>query len=111
MIGQRIKQLRAERGISLSELAHRAGVAKSYLSAIERLIQINPSIQVIEKIAAVLEVPVQTLLLSSQSKEDQVETDPEWIVLAKEAMESGISKEQFREFLHYQQWRSRHLDE
>ncbi len=110
MIGQRIKQLREERGISLSELAHQAGVAKSYLSAIERLIQINPSIQVIEKIAAVLEVPVQTLILSSEQNDDALQADPEWIALAKEAMESGISKEQFREFLQYQQWRSRHQD-
>ncbi|WP_290590695.1 anti-repressor SinI family protein [Alicyclobacillus sp.] len=31
--------------------------------------------------------------------------DPEWLELAKEAMASGISKEEFREFLEYQKWR------
>lgn len=44
MIGKRVKQLRTERGLSLTELAEKAGVAKSYLSTIERDIQSNPSI-------------------------------------------------------------------
>ncbi|MCY9128792.1 transcriptional regulator SinR, partial [Bacillus spizizenii] len=48
MIGQRIKQYRKEKGYSLSELAEKAGVAKSYLSSIERNLQTNPSIQLLE---------------------------------------------------------------
>nr|WP_308113469.1 helix-turn-helix transcriptional regulator [Alicyclobacillus tolerans] len=62
MIGQRIRELRKEKHMSLSELAKRADVAKSYLSTIERQIQGNPSIQVVTRIADVLEVPVQTLV-------------------------------------------------
>lgn len=49
LIGQRIKQYRKEKGYSLSELAEKAGVAKSYLSSIERNLQTNPSIQFLEK--------------------------------------------------------------
>lgn len=48
--------------MSLSALAKKADVAKSYLSAIERDIQVNPSIQVIERISLVLEVPIHVLL-------------------------------------------------
>lgn len=62
MIGRRIHEIRLQKHLSMSALARRAGVAKSYLSAIERDIQVNPSIQIIERISAVLEVPVQALL-------------------------------------------------
>src|ERR1700730_4613662 len=62
MIGKRVQQLRKEKGMSLTELAERAGVAKSYISSLERDIQKNPSIQFLEKIAGVLKVPVDRLI-------------------------------------------------
>ena len=49
MIGERIKRLRLQKGISLTELAEKAGVAKSYISSIERNLQKNPSIQFLER--------------------------------------------------------------
>lgn len=69
MIGNRIQALRLEQNISLSELARKARVAKSYLSAIERHIQFNPSIQIVARVAEVLNVPVETLLQSSPMNE------------------------------------------
>jgi XRE family transcriptional regulator, master regulator for biofilm formation len=102
MIGERIKKLRVEKRMSLSELADQAGVAKSYLSAIERNLQSNPSIQVLEKIASVLSVPVEHLILEQINKED---LDSDWMNLVKEAMNSGVSKEQFRDFLEFNKWR------
>ncbi|WP_066175953.1 helix-turn-helix domain-containing protein [Bacillus marinisedimentorum] len=106
MIGERVKRYRKERGLSLTELADRAGVAKSYLSSIERNIQSNPSIQFLEKISSVLGINVETLLLDEANKEDAEENlDPEWAQLVQEAMESGVSKEQFREFLEFNKWR------
>ncbi len=42
MIGERIKRLRLQKGISLTELAEKAGVAKSYISSIERNLQKKP---------------------------------------------------------------------
>ncbi|GMA61182.1 helix-turn-helix domain-containing protein [Alicyclobacillus fastidiosus] len=62
MIGKRLYELRRERNLSLSELAKRSNVAKSYLSAIERHIQVNPSLHVLERISRVLNVQIQTLL-------------------------------------------------
>ncbi len=104
MIGKRVKQLRQEKGLSLSELAERANVSKSYLSTIEREIQSNPSIQFLEKISAVLEVTVDTLL-HPQEEIKEGELDPEWYQLVQEAMSSGVSKAEFREFLEYNKWR------
>lgn len=103
MIGDRVKQLRIERKLSLTELADQAGVAKSYLSSLERNLQQNPSIHFLEKIAAVLNVPVGHLIYEQINKDD---LDIEWLKLVKEAMESGVSKEQFKEFLEFNKWRN-----
>lgn len=106
MIGDKVKKFRIEKGLSLTELAERAGVAKSYLSSIERNIQSNPSIQFLEKIASVLDIPIESLIHeSNQSNVDQDELDDEWKSLIHEAIESGISKEQFREYLEFNRWR------
>ncbi|XJZ27887.1 helix-turn-helix domain-containing protein [Bacillota bacterium Lsc_1132] len=102
MIGDRVKKLRLEKKMSLSELADQAGVAKSYLSSLERNLQRNPSIQFLEKIAAVLNVPVDHLIHEQITHED---LDNDWMNLVKEAMNSGISKEQFKEFLEFNKWR------
>ena len=114
MIGERIQKLRMEKNLSLSELADRAGIAQSYLSSIERDIRDNPSIQVLEKICSVLDVDVATLVShvdDSKGNGDGQSLDPDWINLVREAMQSGISKEQFREVLEFARWRSRRADE
>ncbi|WP_210364237.1 helix-turn-helix domain-containing protein [Bacillus sp. REN3] len=102
MIGERVKKIRLEKKMSLSELAEQAGVAKSYLSSLERNLQTNPSIQFLEKIAAVLDIPVDQLIHEQPDTENM---DADWVNLVKEAMESGISKDQFREFLEFNKWR------
>ncbi|MDG5473596.1 helix-turn-helix domain-containing protein [Jeotgalibacillus sp. ET6] len=102
MIGDRVKALRKEKNMSLSELAEQAGVAKSYVSSLERNLQQNPSIQFLEKIAPVLGVTVNTLL---DPDDNQKDVDTDWVNLAKSAMESGISKEQFKEFIEFNKWR------
>lgn len=102
MIGDRVKKLRLEKKMSLSEVADQAGVAKSYLSSLERNLQRNPSIQFLEKIAAVLNVPVDRLI---HEQVDQDSLDNDWMNLVKEAMSSGVSKDQFKEFLEFNKWR------
>ncbi len=103
MIGAKVKRLRKEKGLSLSELAERADIAKSYLSNLERDIQTNPSINVLEKIATVLNVPVEHIL--GVNKEEPLVIDDEWQELIKEAMSSGVDKKEFRAFLEYNKWR------
>lgn len=105
MIGERVKKYRLQKGLSLTELAEAAGVAKSYLSSIERNIQSNPSIQFLEKVSSVLEVNVETLLNEKVENDNVEQLDAAWIKLVKEAMESGVSKEQFREYLEFNKWR------
>ncbi|TMW73815.1 helix-turn-helix domain-containing protein [Alteribacter natronophilus] len=109
MIGERVKKYRKEKGISLTELAQRAGVAKSYLSSIERDIQSNPSIQFLEKVSSVLDISVDHLLKDNPNEgstsEADAAMDDEWRKLVHEAMESGVSKEEFRDFLEFNKWK------
>ncbi len=91
--------------MSLSELAEQAGVAKSYLSSIERNLQSNPSIQFIEKVGKVLDASVNELLMSESEKDIRNQLDEDWLELAQDAMNSGISKDQFKEFLDFNKWK------
>ncbi|MDQ0224896.1 helix-turn-helix domain-containing protein [Metabacillus niabensis] len=108
MVGERLKELRLEKGYSISELAELAGVSKSYLSYIERDVQKNPSLQFLKKIASTLEIDVEDLLGStsgSQSKEFIL--DDEWSRLLNKAIEEGMSKkdfEEFRDYLKFKKW-------
>lgn len=102
MIGARVKKLREEKKMSMTELAERAGVAKSYLSSLERNLQTNPSIQFLEKIAIVLGVPVDSLLFDDLNRDT---LDSEWIRIVEEAMKSGVSKQQFKEFIEFNKWK------
>jgi transcriptional regulator with XRE-family HTH domain len=65
-IGQRIKHFREERGLSPSELADRAEVARSYLSTLERDDEgtnvRRPSADTLYRIAEILGVAISDLL-------------------------------------------------
>lgn len=77
-------------------------MAKSYLSNVERNIQSNPSIQFLEKISEVLKVPVEGIINDS---DQEMPLDKQWLELVTEAMSSGVSKDEFRDFIAYQKWK------
>ncbi|WP_227936957.1 helix-turn-helix domain-containing protein [Alkalihalobacillus deserti] len=54
MNGGNIRKIREKKGMTLNELAAQSGVSKSYISYIERGMQKNPSISVLEKISTAL---------------------------------------------------------
>ena len=60
LLGMAIKAQRASLGISQEELAHRAGLHRTYVSDLERGAR-NPSIESIEKLAGALQVSVSNL--------------------------------------------------
>lgn len=109
MIGETIKKLRQDKKMSISELAEKANVAKSYLSSIERDLQSNPSIQFIEKISNVLDVSVNDIINDKDSQSLE-ELDDEWLKIVQEAMDSGVTKEQFKEYLAFNEWRNKQGD-
>lgn len=54
-VGGNIRRLRLERQLSQEELAHRAGLDRTYISSVERAVR-NPTITVLDKIATGLAV-------------------------------------------------------
>ncbi|MGP4042437.1 helix-turn-helix domain-containing protein [Gracilibacillus sp. D59] len=95
MIGTNINRIRKKKNLTLSELAERADVSKSYLSNIERNLNDNPSIQIVEKLAEVLGVEVVTLL----GEEGQTFTnDKEWLDFINNLKSLGITKPNFDEY-------------
>ncbi len=96
MIGNRIQKLRQQKRLSLTELSHRSGVAKSYLSSIERNLQRNPSIEILQKLAPELGVDIHSLVSEEYSPEF---LSKEWIELVQEVKASGVSIEAIRGYL------------
>ncbi len=102
MVGKKIKQLRKNKGYSISKLAEMADVSKSYISEIERGVQTNPSLQVINKISQSLDTSLEILLDHTNTHADQPEElDREWIELLKEAIEDGLEKEELKTCISY----------
>lgn len=93
MLGEKIKKLRLEKNMTITQLAQKANIAKSYVSSIERNIKINPSIQILEKIAEVLDVSISHLLNETYHSKT---IDDDWEIIINKAIELGFTKEQFR---------------
>jgi transcriptional regulator with XRE-family HTH domain len=56
-VGQRLRSLREERGVSMRALARRSGLSANALSMIERGLT-SPSVSTLHKLATALEVPI-----------------------------------------------------
>jgi transcriptional regulator with XRE-family HTH domain len=59
--GEKVRDLRKERGLSQEQLAHVAGVHRTYIGMIERA-EKNITLINIEKIAIALGIPINELL-------------------------------------------------
>lgn len=107
MIGKNIAELRKTKGMTLSQLAKRSNVSKSYLSNIERNVNQNPSIAVLEKIAVVLGVDVNFLIGDKDEKKAD-KLDKEWSEFIKELKRAGVKKDQihdYKELIEFISWK------
>jgi transcriptional regulator with XRE-family HTH domain len=66
-VGQRIRDLRNERGWTLEKLAERSGKHWTYLGGIERGIR-NPTVCVLEVIAKALDVPISDFFAETKHR-------------------------------------------
>lgn len=64
VVGDNLKRLRAERTLSLSDLARASGVAKATLSALEGG-RGNPTLETLSALAAALQVPMGDLITAA----------------------------------------------
>lgn len=99
MIGQRIRTIRTKKKMSLSQLAERSRVTKSYLSQIERNICTNPSIEFVEKIAVALNVNPEVLLGWGQNEDEITNLDNHFSYVKKCLL--TINDEQLKELKDY----------
>ena len=60
-VGINVKKFRKEHGLSQEQLAFECGLHRTYISGVERGIR-NPTVLVLERIAAALEIPASRLL-------------------------------------------------
>lgn len=60
LVGQRVLQLRAERGLTQDQLSERAGLDRSHVARVEGGI-LNPSLQTLTRIARGLGVDIRDL--------------------------------------------------
>ncbi|WP_163099386.1 helix-turn-helix domain-containing protein [Peribacillus alkalitolerans] len=107
MVGNLIKQIREQKGYSITELADKAGVSKSYLSYIERGIQQNPSLQVLSRLAKTLDTNVESLL-HHEDKKNLLKTtsiDEEWVSLIQDAIHQGVTKDELSYYLDFVKFR------
>ncbi|MGQ4513175.1 helix-turn-helix domain-containing protein [Streptomyces sp. DW26H14] len=72
-VGARIRALRAERGMSLSELARTAGLGKATLSALENGTR-NPTLETLYALATRLDAPLAALIAEEQDASRPVST-------------------------------------
>jgi len=110
MIGENIFRLRKKKGLTLTELAERANIAKSNLSNIERNINQNPSIKVLEKLASVLDVELMTLLNIKKNDNFDQPLDKEWSQFVKRLKKQGVTKEHMDEYhkvLEFIEWQNK----
>lgn len=89
VIGQKIRDLRNEKGLTLAALAKKTGVSTSLISQLERG-GINPSISLLKSISDALETPLASLL----QEEGTHAVKPSPVMKAKErkiiAWEGGV---------------------
>ncbi len=77
MLGDRLRQLRKERGTTQEELADSANINRSYLSVIENG-HSSPTVDVLERLAEALGVNVWTLLSEIEEKHFTYDTEEEY---------------------------------
>ena len=70
MLGENIRDIRKQKGMTQEELANRIGVVRQTVSKWEKNLSV-PDADLLQRIAQVLEVPVSALLGAKIEMEDQ----------------------------------------
>ncbi|MGD9994033.1 MAG: helix-turn-helix domain-containing protein [Salinivirgaceae bacterium] len=92
-IGATIKKLRKEKGITQIDFSKRCGISQTYLSQIEND-ERNPTVDVLEKISNVLEIPYPVLSFLSITI-DSVPEDKKEIYQRMEKVMFGLVEDVF----------------
>lgn len=72
-IGERIKELRTEKGLSQEQLALSSGITTTYLGLLERN-QKNPTIKIIVQLCNVLNISIKDFFSDAQNSSPEIDT-------------------------------------
>ena len=79
VIGQRLRTLRVEKGLSQGDIGERTGLLQCYISRIEQGHTV-PSLDTLERFAAALEVPLYQLFYAGERPPDTPHLSPRPLV-------------------------------
>lgn len=97
MEGNRIKQLRIKKGLSINQLSKLTGISKSYISFLERDIKSNPSLEILRKISEVLKVDLEYLVeVEGRRTKEKLKSDKSLLKLQIEISEEEINQEKYK---------------
>lgn len=97
-IGQKLKKLREEKGLSMREVAARIGIDHSYIGKIEK--GKFPSLEKLRKICELYGVSVQSLIGQEITVPDELkELGVKWITLSNALAEQEITVNQLLKML------------
>lgn len=94
-LGERVRELRLKRGLTLEALAERVGSSKSYMCEIENKDVARPSAEKLHQIAAALETTTDYLISAEVTEADATDT----AFFRKYQKMHPKSKEKLREML------------
>lgn len=92
-IGQRIREERKRKGLTLQEISKQVGLSAPYLSQIENG-HVNINISSLEKISKALGTPLVNFFVNNQDQEISVirQAERRWFALGEKAVESLLVK-------------------
>jgi transcriptional regulator with XRE-family HTH domain len=91
-IGDRIKGIRKERGITQTDLALKAGISRTYLADLEGN-RYTPSINILKVLANVLNVKLSDII---EGKEKDPELSESYIEVLQSARKAGITPDKLQ---------------
>lgn len=91
-IGDRIKEERTSKGLSLDKLSKLSGVSKTYLAELEKEQKANPSAEVLVRIATALNVSLPYLI--EGEKQEDISEKPIPKTLREFALEKNLTLSQ-----------------
>lgn len=91
LIGQRIRQLRKQKGFSQADLQNASGLPRSYISRVEHSHTV-PSLQTLQKIATALDLPLYRLFYEGEAPPPTLHLTPRRTLeeLAEESSTGGL---------------------
>jgi transcriptional regulator with XRE-family HTH domain len=82
-IGKRLREIRKNRGITLTELAEKTGLSVGFLSNLERDLS-SPTLDNIQRICSVLEISLMKLLEEAQGRDYIIKKEEREVIFKKE---------------------------